>query len=60
MSWQHTRYTQDQLKRVTVYDYDEWLRSGYRLWDWDCRTGEYILAPLEANPMTREEAKMSV
>ena len=60
MSWQHTRYTQDQLKRATEYRYDEWLRSGWRLWDYDTETLEYILAPVEHQPFPISEARSSV
>lgn len=55
--WSPTQYKDHELKRVAEYDYPHWIKSGYRLWDWDPSTGEYILAPLEPNPMSQREAR---
>jgi len=46
-----------EMKRVKTYDYDEWLRTGYYLSDYDFDTGEYILKPFD-KPITSQQARL--
>jgi len=50
-------WTHKDLIRVVDYDFNEWIRKGYRLWDYDFGTGESILAPFDNPPLSVEEAR---
>lgn len=50
-------WTFKDLIRVVDYDFDEWIKQGYRLWDYDFTTGEHILAPFDTPVCSIAEAR---
>ena len=50
-------WTQQDTRRVKAYDFDYWIKRGYRLWDYDFATGEHILAPFDNPPLSVQEAR---
>lgn len=50
-------WTQQDTIRVKDYDFNSWIKRGYRLWDYDFDTGEHILAPFDTPALSVTEAR---